>query len=73
MKAVVDRIEGKTAVLLFEKHGLFVNVPLVLLPHDGIKEGDWLDVQISSDEDLTSSMYAKNKKLLEKLRNKSKQ
>ncbi len=70
MKAVVDRIEEKTAVLLFENHGLFVNMPLILLP-PGTKEGDWLKVQFLSDEDQTTSMYARNKKLLDKLSNKS--
>ncbi len=69
MKAAVDRIENKTAVLLFESHKVHVNVPMVLLP-EGIKEGDWLTINIGLDRNKTSDMYLKNKILLEKLKNK---
>ncbi len=71
MQAVIDRIESKMAVLLFEDSGLYVNVPLVLLP-DGSKEGDWLSVQFKADTEKTSTMFNKNQKLLEKLMNKGK-
>ncbi len=71
MKAVVDRIEGDCAVVLFEDHQVKVDIPLVLLPKS-TKEGDWLTVDIKSDRDTTASMYHKNKELLEKLKNKNK-
>lgn len=69
MKAVVDRIEHKTAVLLFESHKVHVNVPIVLLP-EGVKEGDWLTIDFGIDRNKTSEMYLKNLSLLEKLKNK---
>ncbi len=71
MKAVVDRIEGDYAVVLFEGHQVKVDIPLVLLPKS-TKEGDWLTVDIKSDKNTTASMYQKNKELLEKLKNKNK-
>ncbi len=69
MKAVVDRIEGDYAVLLFEDHKLMADIPVVLLP-DRTREGDWLTIDIKADKETTSSMYKKNKALLEKLKNK---
>lgn len=71
MQAVIDRVEGDTAVLLFEESGLIVNVPLVLLPASS-KEGDWLNVHFRADTGKTSAMLSKNKKLLEKLMKKGK-
>lgn len=66
MKAVIDRIEDGVAVLLFEEKGLFVNIPIALLPQD-VKEGDWLNITWRVDKNTTRDMYRKNKDLLEKL------
>ncbi len=71
MKAVVDRIEGNHAVVLFEDRKVNANIPLVALPA-GIIEGDWLTVNIQIDKKTTATMYQKNKALLERLKNKNK-
>ncbi|MDP2718407.1 MAG: DUF3006 domain-containing protein [Dehalococcoidia bacterium] len=78
-KAVLDRIEGSTGILLLGESENIVNVPLQLLP-SGVREGDWFTVNLS-DGRLTairpcpgetarrrSAIEAK----LEKLRNKNK-
>ncbi len=70
MKAVVDRIEGEYAVILFEDHKVKANIPLVLLP-GSIREGAWLTIDFKEDKKTTTSMYEKNKALLEKLKNRS--
>ncbi|MFO8054989.1 MAG: DUF3006 domain-containing protein [Bacteroidales bacterium] len=71
MKAVVDRIEQNIAVVLFEEHGIILDIPLELLP-EGTEEGIWLDIDFSIDRNTTSRMYDKNKELLEKLKRKNK-
>lgn len=70
MKAVVDRIEDKIAILHFEQGGQFVNIPVALLP-EGTREGDWLNIRITADKEKTSAMYMKNKSLLDKLKRKN--
>lgn len=72
MKAVIDRIEGETALVLFEEQGLELPVPLSVLPND-VREGSWLDVHFTLNAALTSEMYRKNKSLLEKLIKKGRQ
>jgi hypothetical protein len=70
MKAVIDRIEGKLAVLLMGKDGnVKVNMPLILLP-EGCKEGDVLDVAIRKDENATIEAKDRSKNLIEKLKRK---
>jgi hypothetical protein len=70
MKAVIDRIEGKLAVLLMGEDGsIKVNMPLILLP-EGCKEGDVLDITISRNENATSSAKDRSKSLIEKLKRK---
>lgn len=69
MKAVVDRIEDKIAILHFEG-GQLVNIPVALLP-EKTREGEWLNVRITADKEKTSAMYKKNKSLLDKLRRKN--
>jgi hypothetical protein len=70
MKAVIDRIEGKFAVLLMGEDGsLKVNMPLVLLP-EGCKEGDVLDIAIKMDEKATGEAIDQSKNLIEKLKRK---
>ncbi len=71
MKAVIDRIVENYAVILFEKQGFEINVPVELLPKN-IKEGTWLNVNFSVDDNYTSEMYRKNKELLEKIKRKNK-
>ncbi len=72
MKAVIDRIEGQTALVLFEEQGVELPVPLSVLP-SGVREGSWLDVHFTLNAPLTSEMYQKNKSLLEKLIKKGRQ
>ena len=71
MKAVVDRIENNIAVVLFEDKGIELNIPIELLP-ENTKEGTWLNVELSIDQDTTSDMYRKNKDLLERIKRKNK-
>ena len=67
MNAVIDRIEGKLAVLLMESTK--VNMPLILLP-EGCKEGDVIEITISRNENATSSAKDRSKSLIEKLKRK---
>ena len=68
MKAVIDRIEGKLAVLLMGEDGsINVNMPLILLP-EGCREGDVLDVAIRKDENATIEAKDRSKNLIEKLK-----
>jgi len=70
MKAVIDRIEGKLAVLLMREDGsIKVNMPLILLP-EGCREGDVLDIAIRKDEKATVEAKNRSKNLIEKLRRK---
>jgi hypothetical protein len=70
MKAVIDRIEGKLAVLLMGEDGsIKVNMHLILLP-EGCREGDVLDIAIRKDEKATVEAKNRSKNLLEKLRRK---
>ncbi len=70
MKVVIDRIEGKLAVLLMgEDGGIKVNMPLILLP-EGCKEGDVLDITISRNENATTIAKDRSKSLIEKLKRK---
>ena len=70
MKAVIDRIVGNIAVILFEEQNLEINVPVELLPKN-IKEGTWLNINFSVDDNYTAEMYRKNKELLEKIKRKN--
>jgi hypothetical protein len=67
MKAVIDRIEGKLAVLLMGSTK--VNMPLILLP-EGCKEGDVLDVSIKKNVKATLKAKNHSKGLIEKLKKK---
>jgi hypothetical protein len=70
MKAVIDRIEGKFAVLLMGEDGSQkVDMPLILLP-EGCKEGDVLDIAIRKDEMATGEAIDQSKNLIEKLKRK---
>ncbi len=48
MKVIIDRIEGKYAVVELED-GNAVDMPVLLLPA-GAKEGDTIEITINSDE-----------------------
>lgn len=70
MKATIDRIEGKMAVLLMGEDGKAkVNMPLSLLP-EGCKEGDILSVSIELDPEATSQAKERVAGMMEKLKKK---
>ena len=70
MKAVIDRIESKFAVLLMGDDGsIKVNVPMSLLPAE-CRERDILDVTFKKDENATQEAKNRSKSLMEKLKKK---
>ncbi len=69
MKAVIDRFEGKFAVVLFGDSEDQVNLPKKLLPA-GVKEGSWLKIIIELDKEGTKKQEEKIKGMLDKLKNK---
>ena len=72
MKAVVDRIENQTAVLLFGDEEIKVDMPLKLLPA-GTREGSLLQVDFTLDRKGEAAQREKISNLLDKLKNKSRQ
>jgi hypothetical protein len=71
MKAVIDRFEGKLAVLLVGDKGEFkLNFPLSLLP-EGSKESDVLNIVIERDPQATQQTKERTSSLMEKLKKKS--
>lgn len=72
MKATIDRIEDRLAVILIGDDGsIKLNVPLVLLPK-GAKEGDILDISIKMDERETAEAKERVTSLIDKLKSKNK-
>jgi hypothetical protein len=70
MKATIDRIEGKMAVLLMGEDGKAkVNMPLSLLP-EGCKEGDILSISIELDPEATKQAKERVSGLMENLKKK---
>lgn len=70
MKAVIDRIESKFAVLLMGEDGSTkVNMPMALLPAE-CREGDVLEVTFKRDENATHEAKDRSKSLMEKLKKK---
>ena len=77
-KAVVDRFEGKFAVLLVGDAERKLNIPRAQLAK-GVKEGDWLKVEIAdgnlvrAELDMEETQKRKERILgmMEKLRRKS--
>lgn len=67
MKAVVDRIENDTAVLLIGPEETVLDVPIRYLP-DQVKEGAWLRVDFALDEHTTEERFRHNKFLLDRLK-----
>ncbi len=53
MKAVIDRFEGKYAVLILGEGERQLNVPRTLLPKKA-KEGSWLQVEIENESLLSA-------------------
>jgi len=66
MQAIVDRIEGKIAVLEIEGE-LFIEIPKKFLPK-GVKDGDVLKITFEIDKPAKKQKIEKIKKLQEKLR-----
>jgi hypothetical protein len=57
MKSVIDRFEGKFAVLIVGEDEQRINVPRKLLPKHS-KEGGWLQVEIENGEVVSAVMDA---------------
>jgi hypothetical protein len=73
MKATIDRVEDKLAVLLIRNgESIKLNVPLILLP-EGSKEGDILNISIQKDEMETEAAKNRVLSLIDKLKSKNKQ
>ena len=70
MKATIDRIEGKIAVLLLGDESIKLNIPLSQLP-DGCKEGDILNISIERDLAATEQTKEHVTDLMDKLKKKS--
>lgn len=66
MEAVVDRIEGKIAVLEIEGE-TFIELPVKFLPK-GVKDGDVLKIYIEIDTEAKKERIKKVKEIQEKLR-----
>ena len=56
-KAVIDRFEGKVAVLLVGDAGRVLNVARKALPR-GAREGQWLQVDLEGDELRSATIAA---------------
>ena len=70
MKATIDRIEGKIAVLLLGDESIKLNIPFSQLP-DGCKEGDILNMSFERDVVGTEQAKERVSNLMEKLKKKS--
>ncbi|MFW0861683.1 MAG: DUF3006 domain-containing protein [Dethiobacter sp.] len=66
MKAVIDRIEGDDAVVLFGDAEIQVDIPVGLLP-EGVEEGSWLRVSFELDQEGTQGQKEKINDMLDKL------
>jgi hypothetical protein len=72
MKATIDRIEGRLAVLLVGDDGIIkLNVPMILLPEGSI-EGDVLDISIDKAVKETKEAKKRVTSLIEELKSKNK-
>ena len=69
MKAIIDRVEGKIAVLLLGDESTKLNIPLFLLP-EGCKEGDLLNISFERDVVGTEQAKERVSNLMEKLKKK---
>jgi hypothetical protein len=67
MKAVIDRIDGTCAVLVFPgAQERRLNVPLALMP-GGCNEGDILTVTLERDDEATREAHDRAARLIEGL------
>ncbi len=71
MKAVVDRFEGSDAVVLIGDTEIQLGIPLQLLP-PGVREGSFLDISITLDNQGEAVQREKIQGLLDKLKNRPK-
>lgn len=70
MKATIDRIEGKTAVLIsLDDETARINLPVSLLP-PGCREGDILIVEIERDISGTRNAKERVSGRIERLKNR---
>lgn len=69
MKAVIDRLEGDYAVVLFGAEEIKVVVPRKLLPPEA-GEGTWLEVAFEVDYNETEKRKKEIANLLDKLKKK---
>ena len=69
MNAVIDRIENNVAVLLVGEKETVLNVPLGILP-ENVREGTWLRIDFTIDEQGAHDRFMQNKLLLEKIKRK---
>ncbi|MEI6105028.1 MAG: DUF3006 domain-containing protein [Methanothrix sp.] len=70
MKAIIDRVEGKIAVLLLGDESTKLNIPLSQLP-DGCKEGDILNMSFERDVVGTEQTKERISDLMDKLKKKN--
>jgi hypothetical protein len=67
MKAVIDRMEGTIAVLIFpDEDQIRLNMPVALLP-PGCEEGDIIDIVITRDDEATAEARRRVTTLLHNL------
>jgi hypothetical protein len=70
MRATIDRIEGRLAVLVSQDdEGVRVNVPVSLLP-PGCREGDIVTIGIERDSEATKAAKERVSDRIEKLKNR---
>lgn len=71
MIAVIDRIEGKLAVLEMEGGAGYIEVPVKFLPA-GVKDGNVLRVTFEQDTEEEQKRKDKAKEIQDRLRNRNK-
>ena len=71
MKALIDRIEGDSAVLLFGEKELKVDIPRELLPIAAM-EDSWLNVNFELDAEEMKKLEERIRKLLDMLKKRGK-
>jgi len=70
MKAIIDRIEGTTAVLIsLDDEAARINLPVSLLP-PGYREGDILMIEIERDTSGTRKAKERVSGRIERLKNR---
>ncbi len=70
MRAVVDRMEGDTAVLLLGEEEIQLDLPLKYLP-DGVEESTILYLRFEIDHEETSRTLETMQKRIDRLKRKS--